>query len=101
MFVSYGVCDHGVWESGADLNLNSSSTSGSGSDGEDYGIEKPSWGRNQGSPVLTTLSLSLSLFSVIQNAPDLTAVKGWCSSSYGYGQAAVAKVDDAVRKKVI
>ena len=33
--------------------------SGSGSDGEDYGIEKPGWGRNQGRPVLTTLSLSL------------------------------------------
>ncbi|KAL4621815.1 hypothetical protein ACB092_06G255400 [Castanea dentata] len=28
-----------IWESGADLNLNSSSTSGSGTDGEDYGIE--------------------------------------------------------------
>ena len=31
----------GFGESGADLNLNSSSTSGFGSDGEDYGIEKP------------------------------------------------------------
>ena len=49
----------GFGESGVDLNLNSSSTSGSGSDGEDYGIEKPGWGRNQGRPVLTTLSLSL------------------------------------------
>uniref|UniRef100_A0A7N2N8V3 Uncharacterized protein n=1 Tax=Quercus lobata TaxID=97700 RepID=A0A7N2N8V3_QUELO len=39
--------------------------------------------------------------SAIQNAPDLTAVKGWCSSSYGYSRAAVAKVDDAVRTKVI
>ena len=38
---------------------------------------------------------------MIQNAPDVTAVEGWCSSSYGYGQAAVAKVDDAVRTKVI
>ena len=36
----------GFGESGADLNLNSSSTSRSGSDGEDYGIEKPGWGRN-------------------------------------------------------
>ena len=49
----------GFGESGADLNLNSSSTFGSGSDGEDYGIEKPGWGRNQGRPVLTTLSSSL------------------------------------------
>ena len=32
----------GFGESGADLNLNSSSTSGSGSDGEEYGIEKSS-----------------------------------------------------------
>ena len=55
----------GFGESGADLNLNSSSTSGSGSDGEDYGIEKPSWGRNQGRPVLTMLSLSLLLFALI------------------------------------
>ena len=41
----------GFGESGADLNLNlnSSLTSGSGSDGEDYGIEKPGWGRNQAS----------------------------------------------------
>ncbi|KAF3946011.1 hypothetical protein CMV_027673 [Castanea mollissima] len=39
--------------------------------------------------------------SVIQNAPDLTTVKGWCLSSYGYGWAAVAKVDDVVRTKVI
>ena len=39
--------------------------------------------------------------SVIQNVPDLTTVKGWGSSSYGYGWAAVAKVDDVVRKKVI
>nr|XP_023915873.1 uncharacterized protein LOC112027437 [Quercus suber]POF06235.1 hypothetical protein CFP56_72966 [Quercus suber] len=39
--------------------------------------------------------------SVIQNAPDLTTVKGWGSSSYGYGWAAVAKVDDVVRTKVI
>ena len=39
----------GYGESGTDLNLNSSSTSGSGSDGEDYGIEKPGWGRNQAS----------------------------------------------------
>ena len=31
----------GFGESGTDLNLNSSSTSRSGSDGEDYGIEKP------------------------------------------------------------
>ena len=49
----------GFGESGTNLNLNSSSTSGSGSDGEDYGIEKPGWGRNQGRPVLTMLSLSL------------------------------------------
>lgn len=39
--------------------------------------------------------------SVIQNAPDLTTVKGWGSSSYVYGWAAVAKVDDVVRTKVI
>ncbi|XP_075668684.1 uncharacterized protein LOC142638543 [Castanea sativa] len=39
--------------------------------------------------------------SVIQNAPDLTTVKGWGSSSYGYGWAAVAKVDGVVRMKVI
>ncbi|XP_075670509.1 uncharacterized protein LOC142640335 [Castanea sativa] len=39
--------------------------------------------------------------SVIQNAPDLTTVKGWCLGSYGYGWAAVAKVDDVVRTKVI
>nr|POE96067.1 bzip transcription factor 53 [Quercus suber] len=39
--------------------------------------------------------------SVIQNAPDLTTVKGLCLSSYGYGWAAVAKVDDVVRTKVI
>ena len=31
----------GFRESGADLNLNSSLTFGSGSDGKDYGIEKP------------------------------------------------------------
>ena len=37
-----GLEGSGVWESGVDLNLNSSSTSGSGSDGEDYGFEKPS-----------------------------------------------------------
>ena len=49
----------GFRESGADLNLNSSLTFGSGNDGQDYGIEKPSWRRNQGRPVLTTLSLSL------------------------------------------
>ena len=49
----------GFGESGVDLNLNSSSTSGSGSAGEDYGIKKPSWGRNQGRPILTRLSLSL------------------------------------------
>ena len=49
----------GFAESGADLNLNSSSTSRSGSDGEDYGFEKSSWGRNQGRPILTMLSLSL------------------------------------------
>ena len=49
----------GFGESGVDLNLNSSSTSGSGSVGEDYGIKKPGWGRNQGRPVLTMLSLSL------------------------------------------
>ena len=53
----------GFGESGADLNLNlnlnSSSTSGSRSDGKDYGIKKSGWGRNQGRPVLTTLSLSL------------------------------------------
>ena len=55
----------GFGESGADLNLNSSSTSGFGSDGEDYGIEKPGWGRNQGRPVLTMLSLSLLLFALI------------------------------------
>ena len=36
----------GFRESGADLNLNSGLTFGSGSDGKDYGIEKPSWGRN-------------------------------------------------------
>ena len=36
-----GLEGSGVWESGADLNLNSSFTSGSTSDGEDYGIEKP------------------------------------------------------------
>ena len=49
----------GFGESGADLNLNlnSSLTSGSGSDGEDYGIEKPGWGRNQAS--FDKLSLSL------------------------------------------
>ena len=53
----------GFRESGADLNLNlnSSLTFGFGNDGKDYGIEKPSWGRNQGRPVLTTLSLSLFL----------------------------------------
>ena len=49
----------GFRESGADLNLNSSLTFGSGNDGKDYGIEKPGWGRNQGRPVLTTLSSSL------------------------------------------
>ena len=51
----------GFRESGADknLNLNSSLTFGSRSDGKYYGIEKPSWGRNQGRPVLTMLSLSL------------------------------------------
>ena len=37
-----GLEGSGVWESGVDLNLNSSSTSGSGNDGEDYGFEKPS-----------------------------------------------------------
>ena len=37
-----GLEGSGIWESGADLNLNSSSTSGSGSDGEEYGIEKSS-----------------------------------------------------------
>ena len=31
----------GFRESGADLNLNSSLTFGSGNDGKDYGIEKP------------------------------------------------------------
>ena len=43
----------GFRESGADLNLNlnSSSTFGSGNDGKDYGIEKPSWKRIQGRPV--------------------------------------------------
>ena len=54
----------GFRESGADLNLNSSLTFGSGNDGKDYGIEKPGWGRNQGRPVLTTLSLSF-LFSLL------------------------------------
>ena len=49
----------GFGESGAELSLNSSLTSGSGNDGKDYGIEKPGWGRNQGRPILTTLSLSL------------------------------------------
>ena len=49
----------GFGESGVDLNLNSSSTSRFGSAGEDYGIKKPGWGRNQGRLVLTMLSLSL------------------------------------------
>ena len=51
----------GFRESGADLNLNlnSSLTFGSRNDGKDYGIEKPGWGRNQGRPILTMLSLSL------------------------------------------
>ena len=56
----------GLRESGADLtlNLNSSLTFGSGNDGKDYVIEKPGWKRNQGRPVLTTLSLSF-LFSLL------------------------------------
>ena len=33
----------GFRESGADLNLNSILTFGSGSDGKDYGIEKSGW----------------------------------------------------------
>ena len=41
----------GFRESGADLNLNSSLTFGSGNDGKDYGIEKPGWKRIQGRPV--------------------------------------------------
>ncbi|KAF3962265.1 hypothetical protein CMV_013208 [Castanea mollissima] len=45
--------------------------------------------------------ISSTSSSVIQNTPDLTTVKGWGSSSYGYGCAAVAKVDDVVRMKVI
>ncbi|KAG6689404.1 hypothetical protein I3842_11G173300 [Carya illinoinensis] len=32
-----------------------------------------------------------------RNAPDQTTVKGWCSSSYGIGSAAVNKIDKAVR----
>ena len=49
----------GFGESGVDLNLNlnSSLTSGSGSDGEDYGIETRLGEETR--PVLTMLSLSL------------------------------------------
>jgi hypothetical protein len=32
--------------------------------------------------------------SLKRNTPDLTAVKGWCSSSYGFGLAAVTKIDN-------
>ncbi|KAG2682005.1 hypothetical protein I3843_11G171300 [Carya illinoinensis] len=32
-----------------------------------------------------------------RNAPDQPTVKGWCSSSYGIGSAAVNKIDKAVR----
>ena len=55
----------GFGESGADLNLNlnSSLTSGSGSDGEDYGIEKPGWGRNQAS--FDNVVLVLVVFVII------------------------------------
>ena len=55
----------GFGESGVDLNLNlnSSLTSGSGSDGEDYGIEKPSWARNQAS--FDNVVLILVVFVVI------------------------------------
>ena len=55
----------GFGESGADLNLNlnSSLTSGSGSDGEDYGIEKLGWGRNQAS--FDNVVLVLVVFVVI------------------------------------
>ena len=55
----------GFGESGADLNLklNSSLTSGSGSDGEDDGIEKPGWGRNQAS--FDNVVLVLGVFVII------------------------------------
>ena len=55
----------GFGESGADLNLNlnSSSTSSYGSDGEDYGIEKPGWRRNQAS--FDNVVLVLVVFVVI------------------------------------
>ncbi|XP_059444333.1 uncharacterized protein LOC132176211 [Corylus avellana] len=32
--------------------------------------------------------------SLKRNTPDLTAVKGWCSSSYGSGLAAVTMIDN-------
>ncbi|KAG2723816.1 hypothetical protein I3760_02G187800 [Carya illinoinensis] len=32
-----------------------------------------------------------------RNAPDLMNVKGWCSSSYGIGLAAVNKIENAIR----
>ena len=38
--------------------------------------------------------------SVKRNSPDLTAVKGWCSSSYGHSWTAVAKIDNSVRMKL-
>ena len=57
-----GLEGSGVWESGADLNLNSSSTSGSGSDGEDYGIENQQAEEETRLDFLTTLSLLFLFF---------------------------------------
>ena len=60
-----GLEGSGVWESGADLNLNSSSTSGSGSDGEDYGIENQQAEEETRLDFLTTLSLLFLFFFVV------------------------------------
>ena len=38
--------------------------------------------------------------SVKRNSPYLTALKGWCSSSYGHSWTALAKIDNAVRMKL-